>query len=148
VQPHPLGLCSGIRSDCPGHQSYVMRSFSGENRHHGLHLVPHVRRNPWRTIPPLRETVLILLVLLVVLLGFQAYSKPAGAYADSNRLTYVDVISTAYVYRGTQGVVVMDKRNGNLWFFANSTSFDMPFSDPVLISRLPIEKLDRIERTH
>jgi hypothetical protein len=125
----------------------LMSSFSGEDRKHHIHLVPKVTRIQRRKPPAARDVALIIGVLLVVFLGFKAaYFPPSGDFATSSRIDYVYVLSPDYVYRGANGVLLMDKRNGNIWFFANGSNTEMRFSDPVLVSRLRLEQLDGFRR--
>src|SRR3954453_7023332 len=88
------------------------------------------------------STVVIIIGLIVAVIAFQAYPLRSTAYADSGTFDYVYVISPAYLYKGNQGVLALDKRNGNIWFFGKSNSLDVTYHDPVLITRLPLEKLN------
>jgi hypothetical protein len=86
--------------------------------------------------------MLLIACVVLTILAVQAYAPSSRAYADSRRFDYVSVVSTTYVYRGNHGVLLLDKRNGNVWFFGKTNDFDVAFHDPVLITRLPLEKLD------
>ena len=84
---------------------------------------------------------LIIVVLMLALLVMR--TSPASVSADSGRFDYVHVISPAYLYQGNQGVLVLDKRNGNVWFFGKGDEMKVTFRDPVLVTKLPLEKLDQ-----
>lgn len=122
-----------------------MSFFSGERKRTGLQIVPPVKRAAPRKKRALSAAV-IALGLFVSIIVFQAYAPKAQTYVDSSRFDYVYVISPAYVYRGNQGVLLLDKRNGNVWFFPRTNNLDLAFRDPVLVSRLPLEKLDEMPR--
>jgi hypothetical protein len=122
-----------------------MNSFSGDSQNAGIHMVP----KPQGIAPRAdRATSAMLLIGFVVLaiVAVQAYAPPSRAYADPRRFDYASVLSPAYVYRGNYGVLLLDNRNGNVWFFGKTNDFDVTFHDPVLITRLPLEKLDGTSR--
>ena len=70
----------------------------------------------------------------------------ATASASSERFDYVYVVSPMYLYQGAQGVLLMDRRNGNIWFVAKGNEGNLTFRDPVFVARLPLEKLDQAPR--
>ena len=53
------------------------------------------------------------------------------------------IASTGFLYKGQQGMLVMDKRNGNVWFFPRVNE---GFKDPVFVIRLQFEKIDQDPR--
>ena len=59
----------------------------------------------------------------------------------------ISVVSAGYIYNGRPGVLLLDKRNGNVWFLGKHTS-DMKslFSDPVFVAHVPLEKVDEAVR--
>ena len=90
--------------------------------------------------------VVIAFVLGVIALRLQL-SHPAPVYADSGRFDYVQIVATPFVYNGSQGVLVMDRRNGNLWFIPKVQDMKrISFADPVFVIRVPFEKLDEQAR--
>ena len=62
--------------------------------------------------------------------------------ADSARFDHVSVISPMYLYQGRQGILIMDKRNGNVWFIARGDNTNISFRDPVFVVHVPLEKLE------
>jgi hypothetical protein len=64
------------------------------------------------------------------------------ARAESAQFDYVYVISPVYLYQGRQGILLMDKRNGNVWFIARGDNTNISFRDPVFVVRVPLEKLE------
>jgi hypothetical protein len=84
------------------------------------------------------------MVLLLGIIASQLWLKnPVTALADSGKYDYVTIISPLYLYQGREGVLLLDKRNGNVWFVAKSLDADLSFKDPVLVVRFPLEKLDQ-----
>jgi hypothetical protein len=88
------------------------------------------------------------LVMIAIFLGIIAFElwpgHPDRVYADSGRFDYVQVIATSFLYKGAQGVLILDKRNGNLWFIAKGQDMDKAwFDDPVFVMKTPLEKLDQ-----
>jgi hypothetical protein len=67
--------------------------------------------------------------------------------ADSGQFDYVQIISAQFIYNGATGVLLLDKRNGNVWFTErNADNMQIAFKDPVFVVRLPLEKLDASPR--
>jgi hypothetical protein len=48
-----------------------------------------------------------------------------------------------YLYKGVQGLLVLDRRNGNVWFIPKVNEV---FQDPVFVVRMQFEKLDQAPR--
>jgi hypothetical protein len=96
--------------------------------------------------------VKLLLTIIAVLLGMivaRSYLVPEMVVAaDSGRFDYLNVVSPAYIYNGRQGVLLLDKRNGNVWFLEKSTADNMKvsFSDPIFVTHVPLEKIDEAAR--
>jgi hypothetical protein len=86
--------------------------------------------------------------MIAIFLGIIAFELWPGrldrVYADSGRFDYVHVITTSFLYKGAQGVLVLDKRNGNIWFIGKGQDMEKAwFRDPVFIMKAPLEKLDQ-----
>ena len=88
-----------------------------------------------------------LLSLIVLLLAFIAL-RPYGplertASADSGRFDYIHCITPVFLYKGKQGLLLLDKRNGNVWFVAKSdAAAELSYGAPVLLTQIPLEKLE------
>jgi len=94
---------------------------------------------------PGRNAGVFLIVALLAILALRPYFSPdTKASADVARFDYVYVISPVYLYQGQQGILLMDKRNGNVWFIAKGNSTTISFRDPVLVVRMPLEKLEAV----
>ena len=87
------------------------------------------------------NTTLLIAALILAMLVIR--TPAANVSADSGRFDYVHVISPVYLYQGNQSVLVLDKRNGNIWFFGKGDEMQVTFRDPVLVTRLALEKLDQ-----
>jgi hypothetical protein len=88
------------------------------------------------------------ILAIAILLGIIALELWPGrldrVYADSGRFDYVQVVATTFLYKGAQGVLVLDKRNGNLWFIGKGQDMEKAwFHDPVFIMNVPLDKLDQ-----
>jgi hypothetical protein len=91
----------------------------------------------------LLKAILAICVLLLGLAALQAFRGGTSVVsAASGRYDYVSIISPLYVYKGVQGVLLLDSRNGNIWFVPKGTDFNVNFKDPVFVIRLPLDKLD------
>ncbi len=90
----------------------------------------------------------LVITVLLGLLVVRSYVKPdVQVSADSGRFDYVHVATATFLYRGDQGVLLMDKRNGNIWFIGrNNTAGVLSFDEPVFLARIPLEKLDQAPR--
>jgi hypothetical protein len=81
-----------------------------------------------------------LLLLLNTLLFALLLLRPAvTVQADGERFAHLHMVATQFLYKGAQGLLVLDKRNGNIWFYPNR---NFKFEDPLLVTRIPFEKLD------
>ena len=84
-----------------------------------------------------------ILMGIVFFLGWIAlrplFDTPETVLAQSARFDHVYIVSPVFLYKGRQGLLVMDRRNANVWFIPK---VDELFQDPVYVTRLPFEKLD------
>src|ERR1700753_3846575 len=93
-----------------------------------------------------RFTKIILLIIAfgILLLAIRPYAAPEQkAWADSTPYDHVMILSATFLYQGGQGVLAMDKRNGNVWFFPRGQGMTLSFGDPQFVVRLPLDKLDK-----
>ena len=88
------------------------------------------------------KLMLLAIALFVAVPVVQSLFSPATrVMAQSARFDHVMIVSTAFLYKGQQGLLVMDRRNANVWFFPRLND---TFQDPILIMRLPFEKIDQV----
>lgn len=92
-------------------------------------------------------TLKVVLVVIAVLLGVIALhpvlAPMTQVQAQSSKFDHVFLVSTLFLYRGQQGLLVMDRRNANVWFIPKVND---AFQDPIFVVRMPFEKLDQVPR--
>jgi hypothetical protein len=86
----------------------------------------------------------VLLAVIAAFLGIVAirpYVEPLPpVYAQAARFDHVTILATTFLYKGQQGLLLLDRRNGNVWFVPRQ---DDAFKDPVFVMRMQFEKLDQ-----
>ncbi|HTS66557.1 MAG TPA: hypothetical protein VMH28_31255 [Candidatus Acidoferrales bacterium] len=88
----------------------------------------------------LRATLLAIALFLGIIAVRPLVEPSVRAQAQAARFDHVSIISPVFMYKGRQGLLVMDKRNANVWFIPR---VDDEFKDAVFVLRLPFEKLDQ-----
>jgi hypothetical protein len=73
-------------------------------------------------------------------IALRPFFTPEPAQAQSPRFEHVQILATTFLYKGQQGLLVLDKRNGNVWFIQRQAD---AFQDPVFVIRMQWEKLDQ-----
>ena len=96
----------------------------------------------------LDRTTKVFLMLITALLALIALQQRTGpperVYADTSRFDHVQVVATSFVFAGNPGMLVLDKRNGNVWFIARGQDMQKAwFKDPMFLIRVPFDKLDQ-----
>ena len=87
------------------------------------------------------KVAILAIALFLGVLALRPFFEPAATVsAQSARFDHVMIASTTFLYKGQQGMLVMDKRNGNVWFFPK---VNQAFQDPVFIMRLQFERIDQ-----
>ena len=85
--------------------------------------------------------LLFLIVLLLAIVAFQPYVVPIETvHAQTARFDHVTVVSALFLHGGDRGLLLLDRRNGNVWFMPSRGE---TYRDPVFLVRVPFEKLDR-----
>ena len=86
----------------------------------------------------------VLLFLIALFLGMQTVRYGAApiqtVQAQAAQFDHINVISALFLHQGEQGLLLLDKRNGNVWFMPRK---DASYGDPRLLLRVPFEKLDK-----
>jgi hypothetical protein len=95
-------------------------------------------------ISRISSNALLLVVIFVALIELRPYFSPGSQVsAQSVKYDYIYVISPMFLYKGQQGLLLMDKRNGNVWFLARGADqMKLHYEDPVLVTQIPLAKLD------
>jgi len=91
----------------------------------------------------LAHALLLAIAISLGSIALRPYVHPQTALAFSGKFDYVNIISPAYLYKGAQGVLLMDMRNGNVWFVGRGDEMNPTYKDPVFVVRLPLDKLDQ-----
>ena len=87
-----------------------------------------------------RITLCVIALFLGIIALRPFFEPPAIVQAQSARFDHVFILSATFLYKGQQGILVMDKRNGNIWFIQRTGE---GFQDPVFVLRMAWEKLDQ-----
>jgi hypothetical protein len=90
--------------------------------------------------------ILLTIALSLAVIAVSQFIYPSRAVlAQPARFDHVAIISPTFLYNGAQGLLLMDKRNGKIWFMPKGNSPSSPpfSSDPTYILRIPFEKLDQ-----
>jgi len=93
-------------------------------------------RSDW-TLKAILMTIALLLATIALRPLFDPATKVA---AQAARFDHVHVVSPVFVYKGQQGLLVLDRRNANVWFIPKVNE---QYEAPVFVIRLPFEKLDQ-----
>ena len=87
------------------------------------------------------KAILIAIALFLGIIALRPFFDPAlKAQAQAARFDHVTIVSAVFLYKGQQGLLVLDRRNANVWFIPKK---DDQFLDPVFVIRVPFEKLDQ-----
>jgi len=88
----------------------------------------------------------LLLVAITILLGTLAirpYIEPSGTVRAEARFDHVNVLSPSWIRNGRPGILLMDRRNGNVWHMGTQMEKGPGLSEPQFVLRVPFEKLDQ-----
>jgi len=96
----------------------------------------------WKTDWVLKVTLMTIAAFLgIIALG--PLLRPQQDMAEQGRVDHVYIMSPIFLHKGQQGLLVMDRRNANIWFIPK---VDEKYQNPVYLFRLPFEKLDQVPR--
>ncbi len=92
------------------------------------------------------------MVAIILLLGVIAlrpyFEVSVKAETEPARFDHISIVSTMFIWKGQSGLLLLDRRNGNVWFVqkSNDESKANPFDEPLFLIRMPFEKLDQLPR--
>lgn len=90
------------------------------------------------------RVLLLAIGLSLGVIAIRPYVHPEQtALAFTGKFDYVTIVSPMYQYKGITGVLLLDTRNGNVWFIGRGDEAALTFRDPVFVVRLPLEKIDQ-----
>ncbi len=86
------------------------------------------------------QAILLAIALLLGMIAVHPFFEPrVQVHAESAKFDHVQIVATTFLYKGQQGLLVLDRRNANVWFIPRSGD---QFGTPVFVIRVPFEKLD------
>jgi len=91
----------------------------------------------------LKSILLAIAVFLGILALGPLFHPAVNVQAQGARFDHVMIVATTFLYKGQQGLLLLDKRNGNVWFIPRSGD---QFQDAAFVVRVPFEKLDQAPR--
>jgi hypothetical protein len=91
----------------------------------------------------LRALLLAIVLLLAVIAFRPGVPMVPTVYAQAAQFDHVTIVAPTFLYQGEQGILLLDKRNGNVWFMPRRSG---SYSDPKFLIRLPFEELDQRPR--
>ena len=95
-----------------------------------------MQRIDWTT-----KLILWLIALFLGIIASRPFFGPIPAVqAQAARFDHVTILAATFLYKGQQGLLLLDRRNGNVWFVPKQ---DAGFKDPVFVIRMHFEKLDQ-----
>ena len=99
----------------------------------------------------MKTTLKPALWLIALFLGIIAlrpvYSPRATVSADAPKYDHVSIVAPVFLYKGQQGLLLIDKRNGNIWFIGRGNDqLTLKYGDPVFVTQIPLDKLDQAQR--
>jgi len=87
------------------------------------------------------RAILATIALFLGMIAVRPFLDPATkALAQSATFDHVYLVSPTFLYKGQQGLLVMDRRNANVWFIPRKGDV---FENPIFVIRVPLEKLDQ-----
>ena len=92
-----------------------------------------------------RTTRLLLaaIVLLLAVIAVRPYVDPSQIVRAEARFDHVSILSTSWLRNGRAGALLLDRRNGNLWYVPLQTERGAALGEPEFVIRAPFEKLDQ-----
>ena len=90
-----------------------------------------------------RNLLLVAITLLLGILAIRPYIEPSRIVQAEARFDHVNVLSTGWMRNGRPGILLMDRRNGNVWYMGTQTEKGPGLSEPQFVLRVPFEKLDQ-----
>ena len=87
------------------------------------------------------KAMLLVIALFLGIIALRPLIEPAvQARAQAATYDHVTIVAATFLYKGQQGLLVLDRRNANVWFIPKVGD---QFQAPVFVIRVPFEKLDQ-----
>ena len=89
--------------------------------------------------------------LIAAFLGIIAlrplYQPEQRVAAESPKYDHINIVAPVFLYKGQQGLLLIDKRNGNIWFIGRGNDeLALKYGEPVFVTQIPLDKLDQAPR--
>ena len=96
----------------------------------------------------LSKVALWVLTVVLGIIALRPLSSPdLKVSAESSRFDHINIVSPLFLFKGAQGLLVLDRRNGNVWFIGkHADEMDLRYREPVFVTQIPFEKLDQPPR--
>jgi hypothetical protein len=95
-----------------------------------------MQQSHWTT-----KLIFLLIASFLGIIALRPFFEPMPAVqAQAARFDHVTILATTFLYKGQQGLLLMDRRNGNIWFVPRQENV---FKDPMFVIRMQFEKLDQ-----
>ena len=91
----------------------------------------------------LRVILLAIAFFLGIIAAHSLFEPATNAHAEAAQFDHVTIISAVFLYKGEQGMLVLDRRNANVWFIPRRNEI---YQNPVFVMRLPFDQLDHAPR--
>ena len=88
----------------------------------------------------IHKGLLAVIAICLMVLVARSGGSFGTVYASQAQFDHIDVVSAAFIYNGRPGLLLLDRRNGNVWYLSNNQGV---FGEPVYLTRVPFEKLDQ-----
>jgi hypothetical protein len=87
------------------------------------------------------KAILITIALLLGVIAVRPFIETdSTVMAQSARFDHVYIIAPMFLYKGHQGMLVMDRRNANVWFIPKVNE---QYKAPVFVLKVPLDLLDQ-----
>jgi hypothetical protein len=87
------------------------------------------------------KAILLAIALFLGIIALRPLLEPAvPVQAQAARFDHVFIVAATFLYKGQQGLLVMDRRNANVWFIPRTGD---QFQPPIFVLRMPFEALDQ-----
>jgi hypothetical protein len=82
--------------------------------------------------------------LLGIVASGHLFQPSVKVHAEGSRFDHIQIVSTTFIHKGQLGLLLLDRRNANVWFLPMSTDESRrdPLGDPVFLIKVRFEKLD------
>jgi hypothetical protein len=88
------------------------------------------------------KALLAIIALFLGIIALRPFFDPSQKVLAEARFDHVYVAASSYLRNGRPGLLLMDRRNGNVWYLPTASDKGPGIGDPEFLLRVPLEKLD------